>query len=128
MTFKTKRRKMPPYFLGVPAQSWLYREPAVALMNLFACAPQGSAFLLNSRGPSSIAANRNMIVSTLLGAKADGRPFEFLLFVDSDMTPPADTAHRLWESALETDADVVSGLYFDRRPPYFPMVQFPEGH
>ena len=124
MSSKSKRPTLPPHMIGVPVQSWLYAESAVALMNLYGAAPRRSAMVMNSWAGSSIAGNRNNLVLNFLAR----RHLEFLLFVDSDMTPPPDAGARLWRAALDADADVVGGLYFNRRPPFAAEVLFLPGH
>lgn len=44
--------------------------------------------------------------------------YDYLLFVDSDMTFEPRALNKL----LERDADIVSGLYFKRKAPYDPVV------
>lgn len=43
---------------------------------------------------------------------------EYLLFLDADMTHPADLAHRL----VKHDLDIVSGRYSMRKPPFFSVA------
>lgn len=56
---------------------------------------------------------RNNIVAAALDSQAT-----HILFVDSDMVIPLDCLGRL----LAREVDVVSGLYFTRTPPHWPVV------
>ena len=56
---------------------------------------------------------RNISVKEALAWGAD-----YVLFLDDDVLPSDDGLVRLYRDALP----VVGGLYFDRRPPYMPMV------
>lgn len=53
---------------------------------------------------------RNYIVDQMKG--------EYLFFLDSDVLPPADAIEKL----LAHDKDVVTGLYFQRNPPFWPHI------
>ena len=44
--------------------------------------------------------------------------FDYLMFIDSDMTFRPDAIERL----LEHDKDIVSGICFKRKPPYSPCI------
>lgn len=47
---------------------------------------------------------------------------DYVLWFDSDMQFAPDTFQRLYDAIMQTGADVVSGLYFRRVPPYTPVV------
>lgn len=47
---------------------------------------------------------------------------DYIMWFDSDMTFDDDTLLRLLKTAEEYEADVVSGLYFRRSPPYTPVA------
>jgi hypothetical protein len=53
---------------------------------------------------------RNFIVKKSIG--------DYIFFLDSDTIPPADTIRRL----MAHDKDVVTGLYFQRKPPFYPHI------
>ena len=46
--------------------------------------------------------------------------YDYLCYIDSDMTFDADLLKRLLESIR--DKDFITGLYFGRRPPYRPQI------
>jgi len=82
--------------------------------------PQGSTAI--SLVGSLTALARNQIVDI---AKSNGH-FTHLLFLDTDMTFPADTIKKL----IAHNKDIVSGLYFERYAPYRPMLRkrFEDGY
>ncbi len=96
--------------LGVPCSSWMWTESAAALNALALALPLGSVVIFSS-GPSTIAANRSAIVSWFVEDHPD---LEWLLFCDSDSTPPPHTLAHLWA----TGKDVVSAMVFCRSAPY----------
>jgi glycosyltransferase involved in cell wall biosynthesis len=57
--------------------------------------------------------NRNQMVEKALELKTD-----WLLFLDADMTFPADLVSRLLADAKESQAHLVSACYFKREPPH----------
>jgi GT2 family glycosyltransferase len=63
---------------------------------------------------AGLAATRNQLVHEALELDPT-----HLLFIDSDITVPHDVCQRL----LRHQKDIVSGLYFTRRPPYVPVVR-----
>lgn len=48
--------------------------------------------------------------------------YDYVLWFDSDMTFNPDTFQKLYDTLIETNADIVSGLYFRRVPPYSPVI------
>jgi hypothetical protein len=74
--------------------------------------PQGSTAISLVGSLTSLA--RNSIVDIAIE-----RGFTHLLFLDTDMTFPADTIKKL----ISHDKDIVSGLYFERYAPYRPMLR-----
>jgi len=54
-----------------------------------------------------------------LAARAQG---EFLFQLDADHTFDADILKRLLVPFLQHDLDVVSGVYYQRQPPYLPVL------
>ncbi|MFO8056107.1 MAG: hypothetical protein R6V10_02275 [bacterium] len=57
--------------------------------------------------------NRNRLVEKTLEIGAD-----WILFLDADMTHPADLATALLEDALESKAAIISASYFKKLPPH----------
>lgn len=47
--------------------------------------------------------------------------FDYIMWFDSDMVFPPDVIHRLMEH-LDNGCDIVTGVYFRRRPPYTPVL------
>ena len=47
--------------------------------------------------------------------------YDFILWLDSDMEIPPETLWKL-KTDLESGFDMVSGLYFKRKPPYSPVI------
>lgn len=58
---------------------------------------------------------RNKAVELAAIRKAD-----YILFVDNDMAFPPESLEQLYEGIKEKEADIVSGLFFRREPPYHP--------
>ena len=59
---------------------------------------------------------RNDFAKSVISKNADA-----LLFFDSDMTFPEDTLERMVKH-VEDGKDIISGLYFKRRPPFSPVL------
>ena len=108
-------RNYPQGIVAIPVIDWMWTESAQAIMRLLFNLPPGSdwGFVV---GPSTIAPKRNECVRWVL----EESEFEWLLFIDSDMTPPPNLALRL----LEHHVDIVSALYFARRPPHMTCAGF----
>lgn len=102
-----------PGLLGVPATATMWTASAIAIHRV-ALPPGSGHVILDDAASSSIALNRNKIVATLLAHPA----MQWLLFCDSDMVPPADTALRLL--AHGEDKEIVSAMCFARTPPHLP--------
>ena len=66
---------------------------------------------INTAFPLDLA--RNQCVKEALAWNAD-----YVLFLDDDVLPPSDGLVKLVMDAVP----IVGGLYFDRRPPYTPMI------
>lgn len=49
------------------------------------------------------------------------KEYDYVMWLDSDMSFPPDTINRLLKTMLEKDLDILSGLYFRRHPPYTPV-------
>lgn len=99
----------PPGIVGVPVEDWMWSDAAWALQQL--ALPPRSRHIW-SRGGSTIASKRNHIVGRFL----EDPDAEWLLFVDSDQTPPRVAALQL----LSVGEGIVSGLIFGRVPPHLP--------
>lgn len=73
---------------------------------------------LQAMQPGSLVyTSRNM-----LGSHAAQIGADFILWLDSDMVFPPDTMQRLFDSMEKTGADIITGLYFRRVPPYSPVL------
>lgn len=87
----------------------------------FACAmdlqrPPGTAVAVPPRAVTDVA--RNAIVKLALDRK-----FDYILFLDDDMTFPPGLLARLLSTALERpELDAVGALAFSRLPPHVPCV------
>ena len=112
---KTKQRTAvsSPGAIGVPCVDWMWTDTVQALMTLRY--PPGTCVALET-GTSTIASKRNSLVRMLL----EKPELQWMLFLDSDMTPPRDIIPKL----LETHRDIVSALCVTRKPPYRPCVGF----
>ena len=97
----------PPGMIGVPTVDWMWTDFVSAYLRLKA--PVGS-YKSFERGGSTIAEKRNHITEQFLAE----RSLQWILHLDSDMTPPADTVQRL----LGTGCDVVTAVCLKKRPPY----------
>lgn len=84
-----------------------------------------SLLLLNTNGHeinyeikngSLVYDSRNQLLETAKKIKADR-----ILWFDSDMQFPTDTLQQLSKD-IDDGCDIVSGLYFKRRPPFSPVV------
>lgn len=98
---------VPRVLVCVPAVPWMYTAACIAMIGLDL--PPGSRWRFET-GATAIAGKRNALVDTLL-AHPD---FTHAFFLDSDMTPPADTLTRL----LAHGKEIVGALYFVRVPPF----------
>jgi hypothetical protein len=103
----TRAKAMPPGIICIPSMAQMWTMSAYAIFAGMQ-KPEGSFTLVE--GPASIAEKRNVAVRHLL----ERSQLEWILFMDSDMVPETDTLLRLWQSKRE----IVSGLYFQRSPPY----------
>ncbi len=99
------KQSLPPGAVCMPAQEFMPTLATQALVSLMQAAPKGTVFWPNFTG-CTLARKRNQLVAEFL----EHPELKWLLFVDSDMTPPADTIARL----LAWNVDVVGGLYFTK--------------
>lgn len=80
---------------------------------------------LNKVGDCAIAMEIGSLIYNArndLAIKAIENGFEYVLWLDSDMSFAPDTFQKLYDTLIETNADIVSGLYFRRVPPYTPVI------
>lgn len=80
---------------------------------------------LNKVGECAIAMEIGSLIYNArndLAVKAINNGFDYVLWLDSDMTFAPDTFQKLYDTMIETNADIVSGLYFRRVPPYTPVI------
>ena len=59
---------------------------------------------------------------TELGKAALDMGADYVLWLDSDMTFPADTLERMLATMQEKDLDILTGVYYRRRSPYTPVL------
>ena len=83
--------------------------------NLAAMEKKGEAYISFIIG-SLIYESRNNFAKQALQTGAD-----YVMWFDSDMTFPSDTMTRMLKH-MEDGLDIVSGLYFRRRPPFTPTL------
>lgn len=57
-----------------------------------------------------------------LGKKALEMEADYIFWLDSDMMFEPDILKRMYEEATENDYDILSGVYYRRRPPYTPVL------
>lgn len=95
----------------VPSGDHVHAEFARCLASMVGhVASTGAGRLGVFSGRSSIVAvSRNICVQAAINADLD-----WLMFLDSDMTFPVDTVHRL----LAHDKDIVGATYMNRTPPH----------
>lgn len=48
--------------------------------------------------------------------------YDTIFWLDSDVVPPPDTIERLYQVMKDTHSKMVSGLYFSRKEPLFPVI------
>ena len=83
--------------------------------NLAAMEKKGEVFVSFLIG-SLIYESRNTLAKQAIATKAD-----YIMWLDSDMTFAPDTMTRL-QQHMEEGKDIVTGLYFRRRPPFTPVL------
>jgi hypothetical protein len=102
----------PHVAIGMPCQDWMWTKSVQGLISVLLTTP-GCRLLMPTDG-CTIARKRNVIVEHFLAVAENTH----LLFLDSDMLPPADVVERL----AAHDQDVVAALCFGRWAPYPPMA------
>lgn len=48
--------------------------------------------------------------------------FDYVLWLDSDMVFPDDFHERMLKTMTDNDLDILSGIYYKRKPPYSPVI------
>lgn len=48
--------------------------------------------------------------------------FDYVLWLDSDMIFPEDFHERMFKTLTENNLDILSGIYYKRKPPYSPVI------
>ena len=48
--------------------------------------------------------------------------FDYVLWLDSDMVFPEDFHERMLKTLTENNLDILSGIYYKRKPPYSPVT------
>lgn len=109
----------PKILIAVPSMDLCATPFAMSLAMLTAyTAARGICYLqLANISGSLIYAARDKLVGQAIKTECD-----YIMWFDSDMTFDQDTLERLLKAAEENDADIVSGLYFRRSPPYSPVA------
>jgi hypothetical protein len=110
MTSTTSSQK-PVVAIGVPSGDLVHTDFAMSLAML-CMNPGAQVFMLNARS-SLVAIGRNQCAGAAQIMKAT-----HLLFLDTDMSFPADTLTRL----LAHDKDIVGATYSQRMPPFHPLT------
>lgn len=97
--------------IGVPSGDHVHADFSMALAAMTYFGRPNTGFALISGKSSIVTTSRNMIVNEALKATdKEGNPLQWLLFLDSDMTFPADTLRRL----MAHDKDIVGAIYCRR--------------
>lgn len=84
-----------------------------------------SLAMLKHVGSCRIAMQPGSLIYTArqtLAAFATSLGTDYIAWFDSDMVFPPDTLERLFDTMDRTGADMVTGLYFRRVPPYSPVL------
>ena len=48
--------------------------------------------------------------------------FDYVMWLDSDMIFPTDFYERMLKTMTDNDLDILSGIYYKRKPPYSPVI------
>lgn len=97
----------------------MWTASVMAIVKMMNAASRGSRFEMG-RDSSSPAYNRNCLVERFL----DNTALEWILLLDADMAPPANTVSRL----LSHEVDLVGASYISRHPPYLgEYADLPDG-
>lgn len=57
-----------------------------------------------------------------LSAYAMEKGFDYILWLDSDMIFPEDFHERMLKTLIDNNLDILTGIYYKRRPPYSPVL------
>ena len=98
--------------IAVPAMEMMHSLTAHSMLTLRLPIPSTFSFVIRA----SVDKARNM-----LAWEALDRGVERILWLDSDMIFPPDTMERL-NADLDDGWDIVTGLYFTRKPPIRPLI------
>jgi hypothetical protein len=101
---------IPPGLLAVPCRDSVLVGTMCALFRLYDALPIGSRFATDPL-TTTIAAKRNHFIRNLFLPEPS---LAWVLFIDDDMMPPADTLARLWA----WQQPIVGGLYIKRGWPW----------
>src|SRR5690348_15886107 len=101
--------KFPAGLVAVPALDMMHTDSCEAFVALRCALPPGSGMMF-FRGMSSPAASRNALIERFLQYPQ----FEWIFFIDQDMTPEQHTVAQL----MSHGKDVVSAMSFQRHPPH----------
>ena len=99
--------------VAIPSGTMVHTNFALSLAALMGNVRDHQCLLINSRS-SNIAISRNRAVLEAKAAQCDA-----LLFLDTDMSFPADTLERL----VRADKDIVGCNYVMRQPPYAALAR-----
>ena len=84
-----------------------------------------SLALLHKVGECTLAMNPGSLVHTSrndLAVRAIKMEADYVFWMDSDMIFPQDTLVRMVDTLKKNDLDILTGLYFRRKPPYSPVL------
>ena len=84
-----------------------------------------SLALLHKVGECTLAMNPGSLVHTSrndLAVRAIKMEADYVFWMDSDMIFPQDTLVRMVDTLKKNDIDILTGLYFRRKPPYSPVL------
>ena len=98
---------------------------AVPCMDMMPTGFVQSLIYLEKGGNVSVCFRANSLVydsRNLLSLSAIEEGFDRVMWFDSDMMFTKDTMRILMEDMDKLDADMVTGVYFKRRPPYTPVI------
>lgn len=114
-TGKDRRKTSMKTLIAIPCMDMMHTAFVQSLMRLNT-KPLGEVSVRFHPG-SLIYDARN-----LLSLDAIQGGYDWVLWFDSDMAFPHDTAEKLTDTAVKTGADVVSGVYYKRTIPSYPVL------
>lgn len=104
---------MKKILIAIPMLNMVHAEFMTCLIRLILHKIDGAEIYYSVTKDSMTYTARIQLAETALQSGAD-----YVLWIDSDMTFPADALERL----LEHDKDMVTGLYFQRRGKHDPVI------